>query len=35
MTDSEVAAVMSSSAERGRAMAEQTMIEVRQSVGLG
>ncbi|MEX0864739.1 MAG: tryptophan--tRNA ligase [Acidimicrobiia bacterium] len=35
MSDAEVARVMSSSAERGREMASQTMASVRERVGLG
>lgn len=35
MSDSEVEAVMSSSAERARVMAEETMVSVRERVGLG
>jgi tryptophanyl-tRNA synthetase len=35
ITDTEVAEVMSSSAERGREMAERTMVAVRDAVGLG
>ncbi len=35
MSDAEVSAVMSSSAERARDMAEETMAEVRAAVGLG